>query len=679
MSIDKKSVRILVVDKDASFLQLCYRMLSLLDYGEVIGVSSSEAALKLLAGRPFDILLLSSDEIQLCETASLSYGVAVILTADHSIEQMASINNVKNHDSLISGLVFKPIHPVQLDILIMTVLRARMAEQALSGEKQSLITRIFDSMVEGVFILDAQRRFVYTNQSLLSMLDYQDSTLNGRNSSIILSPRENFRNYVRIWSALKKRGRWEGAISLRTRNGSERNDWVNLTAVRNNGRPVNVVGLLLEETERKRHEEMLYFMAHHDPLTGLPNRTFFTDQLRRSLDRAKRSGHRVAVFFIDLDGFKGINDSIGHTAGDDALKIVARRLKESLRRTDVIGRFGGDEFVVFIDDLKDYESALKVADKILQLLNTELQLREQKFRIGASIGISLYPLDGDSVDLLIQLADAAMYSVKRSGGFQYRFSDPSMEHLAGSWRRFRTEFQRTARKRPLLFQLIRYVSTNQVFAIQPDLFPSEDPGGEDAIPAAVLDMPSIWSEAYLRFLLFLREEADENWRRFLAGIRLHIRAAAAAVASGDVLHDLLEELHRMRARIILEMTERDLQRLLHRNEPSFQRLFRENILFSIREAAGVMVPLNDYMRLPVDSLILPSLDSRSDSDQKKFLDMAQSNAHILGRRVLFDSVSDSGFFQMIRVAEQDLYRGSLAGDPLSAAEVMHLLKMDLPE
>jgi EAL domain-containing protein (putative c-di-GMP-specific phosphodiesterase class I) len=132
----------------------------------------------------------------------------------------------------------------------------------------------------------------------------------------------------------------------------------------------------------------------------------------------------------------------------------------------------------------------------------------------------------------------------------------------------------------------------------------------------------------------------------------------------------------MRARIILEMTERDLQRLLHRNEPSFQRLFRENILFSIREAAGVMVPLNDYMRLPVDSLILPSLDSRSDSDQKKFLDMAQSNAHILGRRVLFDSVSDSGFFQ---VAEQDLYRGSLAGDPLSAAEVMHLLKMDLPE
>lgn len=234
---------------------------------------------------------------------------------------------------------------------------------------------------------------------------------------------------------MKSRGRWEDALSLRSRNGIDCACWVNLIAIRQDGRLVNVAGLVLDATERKHHEEMLYYMAHHDPLTGLPNRKFFTDQLTRSLASARRTNHRVAIFFIDMDGFKEINDSIGHTAGDDTLKFVARRLRETLRKTDVISRFGGDEFVVLIDDLKDYESSLKIADKLLRSLNTDIQLRDRKFRIGASIGISLFPLDGDSSDLLIQMADDAMYAARRSCGFSYRFSNTFIDKIAVSWKR----------------------------------------------------------------------------------------------------------------------------------------------------------------------------------------------------------------------------------------------------
>jgi len=676
MPLQKDSVRILVVDDDPSFLQLSLRLLESLGYREVVSAQTSEDALEELARRPFDVVLLDIelgqgiDGIQFSETITESYGTPIIFLTAGAEEQIAPRIN----RSSTMGLLFKPINSTELDILISTTLRGRRAELALSGEKHSLIARIFDSMVEGVFILDAQRQFVYANDSLLRMLDYQRSELDGRFSNIIVSPRENVRHYARIWSALKSRGRWEGALSLRTRNGSDRNDWVSLTAVRQDGRLVNVVGLVLDATERKRHEEMLYFMAHHDPLTGLPNRKFFTDQLTRSLARARRTDHRVAVFFIDLDGFKEINDSLGHAAGDDTLKIVARRLRESLRKTDVIGRYGGDEFVVVIDDLKDYESSLKIADKLLLSLNADIQLRERKFRVGASIGISLYPLDGDSSDLLIQMADAAMYAAKRSGGFDYRFSDASVEKIAASWRRYRSESDRSARKRQLLFQLIRTIGSNRIFAVQPDLFPGEEPGGEDSMPSAVLDMPSVWSEAYWRLLVFLREEADDDWQTLLPGMRIHIRTAAAAVGGGEVLHELLDELHRRRARVILEMTERDLERLLNHNEPALQNLFRENIVFAIREATGVMIRINDYMRLPVDSFVLPSLDAASDSDQKMLMYMAQSNAHILGRRVLFDSVSEADFLRTVRGGGQDLYRGSLAGDLLSAADVVRLLK-----
>jgi diguanylate cyclase (GGDEF)-like protein len=169
--------------------------------------------------------------------------------------------------------------------------------------------------------------------------------------------------------------------------------------------------------------ERIRFLALHDPLTGLPNRSLLNEHLGRNLRRAHREGQQFALMFIDLDGFKLINDRHGHDAGDDLLSVLAGRMTDQLRGTDTCARIGGDEFVVMLETVQSPESATQVADKILQCLSTPVQRGPLSLQVSASIGIALYPQDGTSADALLTLADDAMYQAKTRGkNCWHRFS-----------------------------------------------------------------------------------------------------------------------------------------------------------------------------------------------------------------------------------------------------------------
>ncbi len=167
--------------------------------------------------------------------------------------------------------------------------------------------------------------------------------------------------------------------------------------------------------ERHRRMERIRFLALHDPLTGLPNRSLLNEHLGRNLRRAHREGHQFALMFIDLDGFKQINDQHGHDAGDDLLSVLAGRMTEQLRGTDTCSRIGGDEFVVMLESVQSPESAIQVAEKILRCLSTPVQRGQLSLQVSASIGIALYPHDGISADALLTCADDAMYQAKARG------------------------------------------------------------------------------------------------------------------------------------------------------------------------------------------------------------------------------------------------------------------------
>lgn len=182
------------------------------------------------------------------------------------------------------------------------------------------------------------------------------------------------------------------------------------------------IGIVRDITERKLVEEQLAHFAHHDYLTGLPNRILFLNSLGSLILLAKRNKYKVAALFLDLDGFKQINDTLGHGAGDQLLQEVAKRLKEVTRASDVVARVGGDEFTFALNDIGSDQNAALMASKIIASLSAPFDLNGRQCHVGGSIGISTYPDDSEDIEKLIMQADAAMYLAKQNGKNTYRFS-----------------------------------------------------------------------------------------------------------------------------------------------------------------------------------------------------------------------------------------------------------------
>lgn len=200
------------------------------------------------------------------------------------------------------------------------------------------------------------------------------------------------------------------------------------------GKPLHSIGTLQDITEQKQIEKKVEFLAHHDPLTGLPNRTLVMDRVEQAIAFAKRKQTQIALIFVDMDEFKTINDSLGHSMGDTLLKAVASRLQENLRETDTISRQGGDEFLIVIPDIKNIEDTLITANKLLSSFKQPFYLGEHTLSSSISIGIAMYPNDGDTFEMLLRNADTAMYKAKEAGGNDYCFFDEQMnneitEHL----------------------------------------------------------------------------------------------------------------------------------------------------------------------------------------------------------------------------------------------------------
>ncbi|WP_275531626.1 diguanylate cyclase domain-containing protein [Magnetofaba australis] len=238
--------------------------------------------------------------------------------------------------------------------------------------------------------------------------------------------RQNRAFYIQFWKEILSKGRWQGEIWNRRKCGEVFPEWLSVSTVTDNqGRITHYVGLFSDITSRKMAEDRLKHQAHHDPLTGLPNRLLFEDRLHQAIASAQRYGSEIALLYIDLDKFKPVNDTYGHEAGDMALRTVSKRLTSLLRASDTAARIGGDEFVALLPELHDTESVKHVARKILQSLAEPVDLGVAQAKMGASIGISFFPRHGENYESLMSAADTAMYAVKQSGRNDYCIaSDP---------------------------------------------------------------------------------------------------------------------------------------------------------------------------------------------------------------------------------------------------------------
>ena len=271
------------------------------------------------------------------------------------------------------------------------------------------------------------------NSAFCRLTGYKREELLGQRPSILSSGRHDQAFYRQMWRHLNKYGNWKGEVWDRRKDGQLIPTLVSLSAVVDEaGQVSHYVAVFSDITLIKEKEQRLEQLAHFDQLTGLANRMLFHDRLRAALRRAHRHDQYCAVLYIDLDGFKQVNDKLGHEVGDEVLIKVARKLTHVIREDDTAARLGGDEFAIIFNELRACKEAEVLAARLLEQLSFDVNAEEEALPISASIGIALYPDHGDSVERLLRCADLAMYYCKHHGKKSYRCFSEEMVALTGT-------------------------------------------------------------------------------------------------------------------------------------------------------------------------------------------------------------------------------------------------------
>ncbi|MEM5948306.1 diguanylate cyclase [Spirochaetia bacterium 38H-sp] len=294
-------------------------------------------------------------------------------------------------------------------------------------EKNLLIYKwLFEHAYEGMAITDEDGTIEQINPSFTNITGYTKAEAIGQNPRILKSEHHPPEFYVKMWNDLVTKGAWADEIWNRRKNGEVYPEWLSIFRIKDADKQVHYVGIFHDISNQKSMEEKLRHMAYHDALTGLPNRSLLNDRLKKHIAGAKRSGTSLAVVFIDMDNFKGINDTFGHKAGDLILKKIADILRKVCREVDTIARISGDEFALVLPDMRDRAFAIGVIKRIFKTAETNsLEYKGNSIPVSLSAGIAFYPDDGKTAEELLSHSDMALYRAKRHGKGRYEIYNKS--------------------------------------------------------------------------------------------------------------------------------------------------------------------------------------------------------------------------------------------------------------
>lgn len=414
--------KVLIIDDTPANLQTLGRSLAS-EYDLYIATSGAQGHRLAAEVRPDAILLdIMMPEMDGYETfrrlRTLPDGdnlAVMFLTADDREE-----TQVKCLELGADDFVSKPIVLPVLMTRIRNVIVRKRAKEA-----QRLAASVFMHAREGIVITDRAGAIVDVNQAYAYITGYGREESLGRNPRMLSSGRQDKTFYATLWDALLSKGHWYGEIWNRHKDGSVYAAMLALSAVRNEGGEIrHFIGLFADITALKQQQARLEHIAHYDVLTGLANRLLLADRLRQAMSHATRRGRSLAVAYLDLDGFKAVNDRHGHAVGDHLLISLANRMKQALRDGDTLSRIGGDEFVAVLVDLPDAESCMPVISRLLEATAQSVAVGEAELQVSASLGVTLYPQAEDvDADQLVRQADQAMYQAKQSGKNRYHIFD----------------------------------------------------------------------------------------------------------------------------------------------------------------------------------------------------------------------------------------------------------------
>lgn len=307
-----------------------------------------------------------------------------------------------------------------------------ITERRATEDRLRLAAKVVETANEGIVITNDEGRIEAVNAAFTRITGYTAEDVVGHKPNVLKSGRHGHEFYLAMWDEIARTGRWVGEVWNRRRDGEVYIEWLSIAAVRDAAQKVtHYLGIFSDITARKEDEEHIWRQANFDPLTGLPNRALFLDRLAMAVRQSQREGMPFALLFIDLDGFKAVNDTYGHATGDLLLQEAGARIARGVRLSDTVARLSGDEFTVIVQNLSSREDAAAIAAKIVERIAAPFHLDGHVANVCASVGGAVFPDDTEDLNVLIKLADQAMYGVKRGGKNGFAFTS-MVKQLADS-------------------------------------------------------------------------------------------------------------------------------------------------------------------------------------------------------------------------------------------------------
>ncbi|WP_051443089.1 bifunctional diguanylate cyclase/phosphodiesterase [Curvibacter gracilis] len=560
-------------------------------------------------------------------------------------------------------------------------LAGEIEERRKAEESQRLAANVFTFAREAISITDAQGTIIDVNAAFSRITGYERAEVLGKNPRMLQSGRQSRAYYQAMWRSLTDSGYWAGEIWNRRKNGEVFAELLTISAVKNaEGVTQNYVALFTDITPMKEQQKQLEHIAHYDALTDLPNRTLLADRLQQAMAQTQRRGQSLAVAYLDLDGFKTVNDTHGHAVGDELLVALAARLMATLREGDTLSRIGGDEFVAILVDLESVSAHETVLLRLLEAASTPVKIKGLSLQVSVSIGLTLYPQDNVSADQLMRHADQAMYIAKQGGKNRYHLFDVIQDSAVKTHREQLAQIRAALHKGEFVLyyqpkvdlQLGRLVGVEALIRWQSPQAGLQLPGA--FLPAIENDITAIdlgeWVIAQALHQL-------SEWHAAGLQISVSVNIGARQLQQANFKHRLARLMH---LHLKVDPTYVELEIL---ETSALEDIEQASQAIRDCRALGVRFALDDFgtgyssltylKHLPVEVLKIDSSfvsDMLDDPDDLSIVRGVVSLAEAFGREVIAEGVESVAHGQALRQLGCRMAQGFGIARPMPAAELL---------
>ena len=548
----------------------------------------------------------------------------------------------------------------------------------------SQLSTIVEQSPSSILITDMDGIIEYINPAFEATSGYSLEEVTGQTPRILRSGKTDMSTYEQMWQTITRGDPWRGEFLNKRKDGSLFWELASVAPIRSaEGEITHFVSINEDITRLKKQEAQLAYQANYDPVTHLPNRVLAMDRINRAIVSAERNRYQIAVMFVDLDQFKRINDTFGHSCGDELLVRAAERLQQTVRNSDTVARFGGDEFVILLDELTDNLAVEKVAEKVLRAFAAPVSIDEHQLTVTASIGVATYPQDGTDPETLLSHADAAMYTAKEQGRNCFHFFTPEMNDIAQSRLRLESYLQQALVRQEMTvyYQPVIAFSSGQVVGaeallrwycpelgmVPPDQFIplAEDLGLIDELGEWVIDQ--------------VLSQYDQ-WRELLEpGFRCAINVSPKQFQRGKLASYLLERLERYGVpgkAIELEVTEGLLMQNWPTVDSQIEALADAGVSLSIDDFGTGYSSISYLRKYPFTTLKIDRSfvnDLLDDKDDETLVRSVIAMAQGMGLAIIAEGVETFDQYHLLEDAQCSMMQGYLFSRPVPADDFQQLL------